>query len=175
MPLNLKTREKAFILSAVFIVVTFLIFEYAVLPFIENKKNIERKLSAKTQTLEQVLTLQNKVARVKRNNRLTRELFTRRKNDFSLFAFLDKLAGQVNVKDHITYMKPSAVKDGTSNIKLAQVEMELKGISTKQLVSYLYEAEASPNMVFVKRLAITKEGMDKRFINVVLHFEAVKT
>jgi general secretion pathway protein M len=92
-----------------------------------------------------------------------------------LFAFLEKLAVQAGVNGNIDYMKPSSVLDKVSRIELSLVEMKLKGIKLSQLMSYLYLVETSENVVFVKRLAISMDGKNKRSISAVLHVETVKT
>ena len=53
--------------------------------------------------------------------------------------------------------------------KMAMVEMKLQSIDLKQLTTYLYRIETSNEMVFVRRISISKEEKGRGLVNVVLN------
>ena len=175
MPFHLNAREKGWILAAGVLIIALAGYQFGISPLLAHKKYLERQLASKQQILEQVVTLESEYQRISRRDRIARQLFDRRQKEFSLFTFLDRLAGKVDVKDHITYMKPSTERNATFDMEFSRVEMELKNIRTEQLVSYLHQVESAGKMVLVKRLAVSKNTRgDQGFIDVVLDFETVK-
>jgi general secretion pathway protein M len=106
---------------------------------------------------------------------ISRQGFAKRLPGFTLFSFLDKLAGETGVKNRISYMKPSSVAGENSGVKLSKVEMKLQGININDLVSYLYGIENSENMVVVRRLSITKAGQGNDLLSVVIQVETIES
>ena len=100
--------------------------------------------------------------------------FKQRPKNFTLFSFLDWLAGETGIKKHVSYMKPSTTINEKTGVSLSRVEMELRGISLKDLTRYLYEVETSENMVVVKRLSISRKGREKAMIDAVMQVETVE-
>ena len=94
---------------------------------------------------------------------------------FTLFSFLDTLAGQVGLKDRIAYMKPSKTTLENTPYALSVVETKLQNITMKQLTSYLYRIETSDNLVRVKGLSISKTGRQAGTIDAVLMAETFDT
>ena len=60
------------------------------------------------------------------------EILAKRKKGFTLFSFLEKAAGEAQVKDHIKYMKPSTSKEPgpykESTVELSLETLTLKGV-----------------------------------------------
>jgi general secretion pathway protein M len=103
------------------------------------------------------------------------EQFENRPESFTLFSFLDQLAGRTGIKAHVSYMKPSSTINEETGVSLSRVEMELQAISLKDLTKYLYHVETSENMVIVKRLSIARKGKSEGLIDAVLQVETVET
>ena len=68
-------------------------------------------------------------------------------------------------------MKPATSVQKNSAYKISQVEMKLEAITLKQLTSFLYRIELSENMVFVKRISISKTDKPKGSVTTVLQAE----
>jgi hypothetical protein len=98
-----------------------------------------------------------------------------RSSGFTLFSFLDTLAGQVGLKDRIAYMKPSKTTLENTAYALSVVETKLQNITMKQLTSYLYRIETSDNLVRVKGLSISKTGKQAGTVDAVLMAETFDT
>jgi general secretion pathway protein M len=96
-----------------------------------------------------------------------------REENFTLFSFLDRLAGESGVKDSITYMKPSTEESEQGNRRLSLVEVKLEAVSLESLVSYIYMIETSRSMVFVKRLSISRQEKDIGGVDAVMQVVTV--
>lgn len=68
-------------------------------------------------------------------------------------------------------MRPSTSKPKDSPYEISQVEMKLQSITMEQLTTYLHKVETSKDIVFVKRLSVSKDSKQEGFINAVLQVE----
>jgi general secretion pathway protein M len=175
MAVRMNKRERFSVIGASIIVVCFLLFQFAISPLLEKKKLLERQLEVKTKIFADMIELESEYKTIRGNNKNLKQIYSRRDKNFTLFAFLEKLAGSAGIKDSIAYMKPSTTADKYSDIEFSLVEMKFKEIKLSQLISYLHMVETSKNVVFVKRLGITRDDKNKNSISAVLHVETVKS
>ena len=97
------------------------------------------------------------------------------KKGFTLFSFLDRIAGETRLKDRIAYMKPSTSSPKDSPYKISLVEMKLQAITLEQLVLYLHKVETDANAIHIKRISIVRAGKDQDHINAVMEIESFTT
>lgn len=174
MPLSLSRREKYAVYAAAGLIGLFFLIQFAVFPTIDKKDRLKRILQVKTEILHEMFDLKSEYDTIRNQEKLSKGLFSERKKGFRLFSFLDRLAGETQIKDRITYMKPSTSVEKNTQYKVTQVEMKLQAITMEQLVSYLYRIETSRNMVTVKGISILKTGKPAGFINAVLKVESIE-
>lgn len=168
---RLNRREKyALILGLVFICV-YVLTEFIAGPLLEKREQRRRSLAAGVETLEKMRQISAEYAQLKSRTKISEQYFAARPKGFTLFSFLDELAGKADLKDNIEYMKPSKSKPKDSPWTVSLVEMKLRGISMKQLTPYLHMVETSPNMVFIRRASLSKTG-NEGFMDVILQVEA---
>lgn len=175
--LNLKKlnrREKYIICAAACLLGLLIIANFVIRPFFENQKQLERNLQTKKAELEQMHALQAEYNLLQGKMQQSEVRFGKREKGFTLFSFLDQLAGRTGIKDRISYMKPSKTAPKNSNYKISRVEMKLNAITLEQLTAYLHGIETSKNMVMVKKLSISKKDKKQGFINVVLQAETLE-
>jgi general secretion pathway protein M len=175
MAIQLNKREKIGIFVAVGVLCVFIFMQFVITPFIEKRDRLSKNIQIKTSDLEEMIRLKSEYDTLKKQSDLSKAQFAKRKRGFTLFSFLDKLAGQAKLKDRITYMKPSSSTQKNSPYKISTVEMKLQGVTLKQLVPYLHMVETSENMVKIKRLSISKAGKEVGFIDAVLQVETLET
>jgi len=171
----MNKREKYSVFFAGILILVLIVYQFGVSPFLEKKKLFERQLASKEKALQEVMLLKSEYEKILNKNESLKKIYSQREKNFTLFAFLEKLAVKAGVNGNIDYMKPSSSLDKDSKIELALVEMKLKEIKISQLMSYLYLVETSKNVVFVKRLAISRDGKNKGSISAVLHVETIKS
>ncbi len=175
--LNLKKlnrREKYIIYSAGCLVGLLILVHFVVTPFFESRKQMQRSLQTKKGELEEMQRLQAEHKALQGKLQVSKIRFSKRDKGFTLFSFLDKLAGRTGIKDRISYMKPSKTIQKNSNYKISRVEMKLDDITLEQLTKYLYGVETSKNMVIVKKVSISKKEKKQGLINVILQVETLE-
>jgi len=175
--LNLKKlnrREKYIVYAAGCLLGLLIIIQFVITPFFENRRQLQRSLQGKKVELEEMQRLQTEYQLLKGKLQLSEVRFSKREKGFTLFSFLDQLAGQAGIKDRINYMKPSKAVQKNSNFIISRVEMKLDDITLQQLTTYLYGVETSKNMVLVKKLSISKTEKTQGLIDVILQVETVE-
>ena len=175
--LNLKKlnrREKYIVYAAGCLLGLLIIIQFVITPFFENKMQLQKSLQGKKAQLEEMQRLQTEYQLLKGKLQQSEIRFSKREKGFTLFSFLDQLAGQAGIKDRINYMKPSKAVQKNSNYVISRVEMKLDDITLQQLTTYLYGVETSKNMVLVKKLSISKTEKKQGLIDVILQVETVE-
>jgi general secretion pathway protein M len=165
---NLSTRERYAVYLGGVVVSIFMVIQLMVFPVLDKRKSLKKQLKAKTAELEQMIALKEEYDAIKGKSKSFDRRTKGRKKEFTLFSYLDEIAGKSDVKDNISSMKPS------SSDKISRVEVELQAITMEKLSKYLHMVETSMEMVFVKRLSITRKGKQEGSINAVLQVETSK-
>ena len=175
MGLQINKRERLSIGFAALLILGALAYQFAIEPFLNTADIQRRQLKVKKQALREIRQMGREYDQLLNKNKTLKSIYARRDKGFTLFAFLEKLAVKSKVNTHIDYMKPSSTVDKKAGVTLSVVEMKLKGIKLSQLMSYLYRVETSKNIVFIKRLAISRDGKKQDTISAVLHVETINT
>jgi len=165
--MKLKKREKYFLSAALCTIAIFCVLQFIIIPFFEKKERLERGCRAKEKVFEEISTLSAEYQAYKKRSMGIRDIIEKRKKGFTLFSFLEKKAGETEVKDHIKYMKPSELQN-TGPYKETMVEIKLAGITLKQLVDYLYRVELPGNAICLKRISIKENKKESGYIDAVL-------
>lgn len=174
MAIKLNTREKISVAVAGGAIVLFLLFQFLVFPLFDKSEQLTRMISTREQQLEQIKQLQIAYRETSaKTEQAQRRLKTRRRG-FTLFSFLETLAGQTGVKSNIAYMKPSSTPQKESAYRLSLVEMKLQEITMSQLLTYLYGIETSRDMIVIKRLSISKSEQKADLINTIFQVETLE-
>ncbi len=174
MAVKLQKREKLVVGLGGGCLVLLLIVQFIIFPIIDGKKQYQRRLVSQAKTLSEMQNLQSQYNAIIKNTESSRSKLTKRSKNFTLFSFLDQLAGQTSIKDRIVYMKPSTTIRKNSPYKISLVEMKVQGITMEQLISYLYRVEISKNMVQIKRITISKTDKKKGLVNSILQVETLQ-
>ena len=171
---KLNRREKYVIYAAGCVIGLLILVHFVVTPFFESRKQMQRSLRTKKGELEEMRRLQAEHAALQGKLQVSKIRFSKREKGFTLYSFLNQLAGQTGIKDRISYMKPTKTIQKNSNYKLSRVEMKLDNITLEQLAKYLYRVETSKNMVMVKKVSISKKDKKQGLINVILQVETME-
>jgi general secretion pathway protein M len=169
--IQLDRREKIAVLAAAGVTALFLLLQFVVFPAQDRKKVLQRQRVAQRQALEEIQSLRVEYERLQRQAARARSKIAAKKQDFSLFSFLDRTADATGVKDYIVYMKPSETAQKETGYRISSVEMKMEAISLDRLTRYLYAVETSPNMVDIRRLSITQTGKTEKFLDAVLEIQ----
>ena len=175
MNLNLNKREKIAVSGAGALLAFFIITQFIIMPVFEKRNELRQQVTGKKDTLLDMKLLRSDYMTMREQLELSQQGLKKRSADFTLFSFLDRLAGNTGLKDHIAYMKPSTSVKEDSGLKISRVELKLQEVTMKDLTSYLFQVETSENMVIVRRLSITKTGKDSGFVTAVLQVETFES
>lgn len=171
---NLNKRERYAIMIGIGVLGIFLIFQLIIEPIFSATEQKKKNLQTKSVMLEQMRQWQAEYDKLTQRSNLSQSRFRNRPKGFTLFAFLNRLAAEAEIKDRITNMKPTKKVQKNSPFKLSRVEMKLDAITLEQLTNYLYKVETSKNMVEIKKISISKKDNKQRLINAVLQVETVE-
>lgn len=171
---KLSRREKVAVCLAVGALVVFLVWQLAIFPFVQRQQRLSRQVQARTEALSEMESMQSEYAALQGRTTHLRGRLKSRKQGFSLFSFVETLAGQTGVKAHIAYMKPSTGRRRDGRFEVSQVELKLKDINLDQLAGYLHRVESPSNLVTVTRLSILKSGKEAGRIDAVMQVETIE-
>ena len=174
MAIKLNKREKIAVGAATAAIVVFLVMQVLVFPQFDKNAQLSRTLSTRQQELEQILMLQAEYRKTANTTEQAQRYLKTRQQGFTLFSFLETLAGQTGVKNHIAYMKPTTTTQKDSPYRLSMVEMKLQEVTMAQLLAYLHGIETSRDMISIKRLSISKGEQKEDLINTVFQVETVE-
>jgi len=175
LPFTVTKREKYAIWLTGGLIAAVIVLQVVISPLVEKHRQLNRQLANQAQVLEEMHLLKTEYEKIKSTADAERGKMTRRNQGFTLFSFLDLLAGQVGLKDSIAYMKPSKLTVENSPYTMSVVETKLQNITMKQLTAYLYRIETSDNVVKVKGLSISKTAKQAGTIDAVLMVETLDT
>jgi len=169
--MKLNKREKYAIYVAAGFLGLFIVLQFVVFPMIDKRDRLTKTLQVKLKTIEEMLALKSEYDTIVKQADLSKVRFANRKKGFTLFSFLDELAGDTGIKNNITYMKPSTSAQKDSALKISLVEMKLQAVTLRQLTAYLYRVETSANIVFIKRISVSKTDRPAGSVNAILQVE----
>jgi general secretion pathway protein M len=174
MAIKLNKREKIGVAAAAAAIVIFLVLQVLVFPLFEKNAQLSRTLATRQQEREQILQLQADFRKTAQKAEQAQRHLKTRQRGFTLFSFLETLAGQTGVKSHISYMRPTTTTLKDSPYRLSMVEMKLQEITMAQLLTYLHGIETSRDMISIKRLSISKGEQKADLINTVFQVETLE-
>jgi general secretion pathway protein M len=164
---KLAKRERYFVMIAGCFIALFIVIQYLIAPFFEKRERLQKGIKAKEAGLAEIVRLSTEYRSVKSGSQGMQKLLTDREKGFTLFAFLERAAGETGVKERIKYMKPSSSK-GTGPYKESMVEMKLEGITLNQLAGYLYRVESPEKAIVIKRISIKENVREAGSLEAVL-------
>jgi general secretion pathway protein M len=165
--IKLAKREKYIVSIAACLISLFVILNFLVFPFLKERERLSKGIKTAGEDLKEIEALSVVYQKYQKGSMDVKRILSRRDKGFTLFSYLEKAAGEIQVKDHIEYMKPSSSK-GSGPYEESMVEMKLNGINTDQLVKYLYEIEQPEDLIFVKRISISDNKKQEGYLDSVI-------
>ena len=172
---RLSQREKIIVAGGGLTLLIFLIVQFLIAPVFDRNSQMGRSVQAKTTMLAEMQRLKADHDGLKSVAKQSEARFARRDKGFTLFSFLDQLAGQARVKERVSYMRPTKTEQKNSTLKLSRVEMKLEAVTLEQLATFLHAVESSKNMVSVSKLSITRRDQKEGLLDAILQVETLET
>lgn len=171
MKAKLNKREKYAVSAGAAFLCLFVLIKFVVFPMMDKQDRLQRMIDVKTKTIADMQALKSEYDEIVAYVNASKSRIDRRPKGFTLFSFLEEVAGETGLKNKIKYMKPSSTSQKGGSLKLSMVEMKVEAINLKQLTDFLYRVETSANTVFIKRIAISKADKPQGTVDVVLQVE----
>lgn len=174
-PININRREKLVLGAGGGFLILFFVFLFLIQPVFENRAALRQRLDSKKQQFSEILRMRDQYRLLQFSSQNKKDRYSERPADFTLFSFMDRLAGQTGLKENITYMKPGSAVDEASGMKMSYVELKMQDVTMEDLTSYLFQVETSNKMVHVTRLSISRGEGEKGLLSVVMQAETAET
>jgi len=95
-------REQGGLAAAVAVIFLFILIKLIFTPVVNTKERMKESLSAKETELKEMIALKTEYDALKKSTELSEKSFLSRESGFTLFSFLDNLAGSAGVKENIS-------------------------------------------------------------------------
>lgn len=169
--INLQRRDKLAIAIAGIVLFIFLFLQVFIFPTLGRRERLRKQIIAKQETLQEIQVQKAEYLALSHNTLNMESRLRRRPANFTLFSFIDQLAGKSGIKGNIVSMKPSTSNIKNSSYKLSSVDMKLNALTMEQLTTFLHGLEDAKNAVWIKRISISKADKSEGLLNTVLQTE----
>jgi len=163
----LSKRDRFALIIGSSLLLVFIVAQFMVFPLIDKRKRLRKTISSRQHAVQEMREMQLQYGQLDEQSNGLEQQLSQRSPSFSLFSFLEKMATQSKIKDHITYMKPSTVT-GDGTLRQVMVEMKLQTIGLQQLVTFLKRIESPENVVTLKRISIQENKKTKGTLDVIM-------
>jgi general secretion pathway protein M len=169
--LKLNNREKYAVIGAIACIVFFIVMQVLIFPMLDKRERLTRAIQERSTALKEMRSMKSEYQALQKQANTTKASLAKRKKTFSLFSFLDRLIGEVGIKENVKYMKPSTSIQKETKFKITTVELKLQAITMEQLTRYLHGVEHTDNNLHIKRMSISETGKPEGYIDVVMQVE----
>ena len=163
----MSTKDRRALILGASAVVLFLLMQFILFPLLDKRKRLERSILVKEKGLVTMREMQTSYLQLSQQSNTLGQRLEQRTPGFALFSFLEKKAAESQVKENISYMKPSDAT-GEGELQQVMVEMKLQAINLKQLVAFLERIESPQNLVVLKRISIQENKKETGTLDVIM-------
>jgi general secretion pathway protein M len=171
---KLSRREKIVVVGGGCLLVLFLLIQFVIAPLFHRRAQLRQAVAAKTLMLAEMQRMKADYESLKLRSKQSEARFMRREKGFTLFSFLDQLAGQSRIKERVNYMRPSKIEQKNSALKLSRVEMKLEAVTLEQLATFLFGVETSRNMAVVSKLSINRRDQKEGLLDAIMQVDTLE-
>ncbi len=152
---RLTKRQQLVVSLGAGVVFLLLLVQFLLLPYLEAKQSVQQAIRTNEKTLAEMTRLAQEYRVLKQQAEKIQQVLAKRTPDFTLFSYLDKVAGAAGIKPSVKYI--NAMKGSISGpYEEMPVEIRLERITLKQLTDFLYLLESPQEMIRIKNIAISK-------------------
>ncbi|MCP4744937.1 MAG: hypothetical protein GY874_02185 [Desulfobacteraceae bacterium] len=168
---QLQKRDRLAIICAATAIGVFIIAKLMIFPIFGNLNSKHSLIKSKRQQLVQMYSLKAEAGALSKSSSNIKQELKNRPKGFTLFSFLDDLAGKTGIKSNIVSMKPSNTQLKNSSYVLSMVEIKVQSVTMEQLVNFLHGVENSRERMWVRSMTITKRTKNQGLISSILKVE----
>lgn len=172
---GLNRRERLTVYGAAAAILVFIVVQFIIFPVLDSRTTLRREIDEKRLNLNEIHKLKAEYDALTRTNQIAAAQLKKRAKNFSLFSFLDNLAGKSGIKQNIVYMKPSTSNLKNSPYTLSIVEIKVQSLTMEQTLNFLHGIEMSGNQVWVKRMSLTRDEKKEGLLNSTMQVETYQS
>jgi type II secretory pathway component PulM len=162
---KISQREKRLISIALAAIAAFLVYQFAIDPFLEYAARIQEEIPKMKRDLLTAQRMQSRYLALDKEINDIRQRLDQRPAEFNPHDFLSTLAQESEILPNLEDIK----LDATEINELYEEDVatvRLKNVPLEKLVSYLFEVENSDQLLTVKELSIKPDDKNSLLLNV---------
>jgi general secretion pathway protein M len=164
---TLTASQKYYLTGGAAFVVMVLVFQFVISPLWEARKRTINAIAASEKALAQMTVIGQEYSILKMRTEAVQRALSGRSEGFSLFSYLEKKAGDIQLKPHIKYMNP--LKGVTAgSFEESSVEMKLDSITMQQLTDFLHGVESPKDFIKISKISINKMRESPEYLTATL-------
>lgn len=136
-------------------IVLLLLAQFVVVPLVRHERSLDGRIRGAARQLSQVQNLAVELEQARTVQQEAKKTLQQRGDDFSLFAYLNRLSDRLKMRGFVTAMRPSSGQT-VEGIEEQVVEMRLENLPSDRLVRFLYELEVKNATVSVNSITLRK-------------------
>jgi general secretion pathway protein M len=157
---GLNIREQRIILIGIVFFSSLFIYTLILGPLFEKNKLLKYQIEKKNQELSEMINLRSSVVQDQDGMDRIKAVIDQRGQGFSVFAYLEQLASRAEMKDKIIYIKPQR-ETPVGPFRESLAEIKLDNIDLEDLTRFLYEIDASEDLLYIKNLKMKASKIGK--------------
>jgi general secretion pathway protein M len=164
---TLTESQKYYLTGGAAFVAMVLVFQFALSPLWDVRKRTINAIAVNEKALEQMTVLGQEYGILKIRAEAVQRVLSGRSEGFSLFSYLEKKAGEIQLKPHIKSINPlKGVAAGS--FEESSVEMRLDSITMKQLTDFLHRVESPKDFIKIRKISINKMRESPEYLTATL-------
>ena len=148
-------REKKALALTGLVLAIFVMLRFFLFPLWDERTRLQKYVALQKERLVEMNHIRQNLQG--EAGKKEQEKLQKRQKDFSLFAYVERVAAESGVKNSVETMQPvkrAAAEETAARFSYAGVDLQLKNIGLTQLVHFLAEVESSEEVVSVERITI---------------------
>jgi hypothetical protein len=152
---KISVSQQHYLIAGAFFIVVFLLFQLVIFPLWDVREKMANSIKINEKALKEMTVLGAEYHVLKQRAEAVQRALAARPVEFSLFSYLEKKAGEIQLKSHIKYINPmKGAKTGAYEESI--VEMRLDSMTMKQLTDFILAVESSKDLVRINKISISK-------------------
>lgn len=169
-PANWTFREKTALMVVVVFAALLVLFQFGITPLLKERLFLNRKLDGLRSSVQKMHALQREYFQQGRAEHMVSDRLPP-SADFSLYAYLDAIAGAAGIKERVAAIRPTEQPGGEGGHRTVGVAMTLSGIDLPQLTDFLYRIEYGKEPIWTRTVTIARTAGEPALIDAVFQVE----
>lgn len=161
-----KSQQYCLMGGAAFVVLA-LVIQFVIFPLWDTREKTINAIAVNEKVLKEIMVLGAEYGVLKERAEALQRVLSNRSQDFSLFSYMEKKAGEIRLKPRIKYINP--VKGITTGAyEESSVEMRLDSITMRQLTDFLYAVESPNDFIRISKISISKMKENPEYLTATM-------